>query len=77
MPNNEEHSQHCEKFIGVRGEDIHTWMDAHARYLGWHHRDSRHTPEDLDFCIKLFGKKYGIETVRKIFYDHLILDEEI
>jgi hypothetical protein len=77
MPQHEEHCQHCEKFIGVRGEDIHTWMDRHTIALGINHRASRHTPEDLIDCIKLFGKKYGIETVQKIFYDHLILDGEI
>jgi len=76
MPQHEEHCLHSEKRYGVRGDDIHAWMDEPAQVSGGSHRNYRHDLNGLQIAIQMFGKIYGAEMVENIFLDHLKLDSE-
>jgi hypothetical protein len=76
MPQHEEHCAHSEKRYGVRGDDIHAWMDEPSRISGASHRNYRHDLGCLPTAIQMFGKMYGAETVENIFLDHLKADSE-
>ena len=71
--NHEEHCQHSFKTTGVRGDDIHSYIDR-CPYMGKNHRIVGHTPEDLVQLLEHFKGKYPEQIIRDIFYDHLILD---
>lgn len=76
MPEHEEHCQHSFKRYGIRGDDIHTWMDEPSKIvIGASHRMFRHSYADLSMAIQIFGEKYGDKNVENIFIDHLILDK--
>jgi len=76
MPLNEEHCLHSEKRYGVRGDDIHTWMDEPSSIVGACHRKFRHSVEYLPIAIQMFENKYGKIVVENIFLDHLKADNE-
>jgi hypothetical protein len=76
MPEHEEHCLHSEKRYGIRGDEIHSWMDEPSTIIGGTHRKFRHGYEDLPVAIRMFGKKYGEEMVENIFLDHLKADSE-
>jgi len=76
MPQHEEHCLHSEKRYGVRGDDIHRWMDEPSQVSGGSHRDYRHDLNSLPIAIQVFGKTYGAEMVESIFLDHLKADSE-
>ncbi len=76
MPNHEEHCQHSFQRYGVRGDEIHAWMDEPSSVAGTSHRDFRHDLSSLPTAIQLFGKAYGAEMVENIFLDHLKADSE-
>jgi len=74
MPDHEEHCLHSEKRYGVRGDDIHRWIDEPSQVAGGSHRDYRHDLDSLHTAIQMFGDEYGTEMVENIFLDHLRLD---
>jgi small nuclear ribonucleoprotein (snRNP)-like protein len=76
MPNHEEHCEHSLKRYGIRGDEIHAWMDEPSGVAGASHRSFRHDLSSLPTAIQLFGKLYGAETVENIFLDHLKADSE-
>jgi hypothetical protein len=76
MPNLEEHCKHSEKRYGVRGEEIHKWIDEPSQVAGGSHRDYRHDLSSLQTAIQLFGELYGAEMVENIFLDHLRADSQ-
>lgn len=76
MPQHEEHCVHSEKRYGVRGDEIHAWMDEPSRISGGSHRNFRHDLNSLPTAIQIFGKLYGAEVVENIFLDHLKADSE-
>jgi hypothetical protein len=76
MPNHEEHCQHSLKRYGIRGDEIHAWMDEPSSIAEMSHRSFRHDLSSLPTAIQLFGKVYGAETVENIFLDHLKADSE-
>ena len=76
MPSHEEHCLHSLNRYGIRGDDIHSWMDEPSQVSGAAHRQFRHDLKSLPVAIKLFGKKYGDEMVENIFLDHLKADSE-
>ena len=76
MPNREDHCKHSEKRYGVRGEDIHSWIDEPSQVAGGSHRDFRHDLSSLQTAIQLFGDLYGVEMVENIFLDHLKADSQ-
>ena|SRR3972149_3312694 len=76
MPNLEEHCKHSEKRYGVRGEDIHSWMDETSQIAGKSHRKYRHDLKSIPIAIQIFGAKYGADVVENIFLDHLKADSE-
>ncbi|MGA2385141.1 MAG: hypothetical protein ABSG33_01255 [Candidatus Bathyarchaeia archaeon] len=76
MPSHEEHCLHSLKRYGVRGDDIHAWMDEPSQVSGAAHRRFRHDLKSLPVAIKLFGGEYGDEMVENIFLDHLKADSE-
>ena len=67
---------HSLKRYGIRGDDIHSWMDEPSQVSGATHRKFRHDLKSLPIAIKIFGKKYGDEMVENIFLDHLKADSE-
>jgi hypothetical protein len=76
MPQHEEHCLHSEKRYGVRGDEIHTWIDEPSQISGGSHRNYRHDLNSLPTAIQIFGKIYGAEMVENIFLDHLKADSE-
>jgi len=76
VPGHEEHCLHSEKRYGVRGDDIHSWIDEPVAVAGASHRRHRHSLESLHAAIQIFGSKYGADTVENIFLDHLKADSE-
>ena len=76
MPQHEEHCLHSERRYGVRGDDIHAWMDEPSGLAGGSHRNFRHDLNSLPVAIQIFGSKYGAEMVENIFLDHLKADSE-
>lgn len=76
MPSREEHCEHSLKRYGIRGDEIHAWMDEPSGVAGASHRSFRHNLSSLPTAIQLFGKIYGVEMVENIFLDHLKADSE-
>jgi hypothetical protein len=76
MPNHEEHCKHSFERYGVRGDDIHSWIDEPSEIDGYNHRRFRHSVQDIPIAVKVFGVKYSAETVENIFLDHLKADSE-
>src|SRR4030067_1418688 len=76
MPGHEEHCLHSQKRYGVRGDDIHSWIDEPSAVAGALHRDYRHDLHSLPAAIQIFGSKYGADMVENIFLDHLKADSE-
>jgi hypothetical protein len=76
MPEHEEHCLHSEKRYGVRGDDIHSWIDEPSAVAGGFHRSFRHDLSSLPTAIQIFGSKYGADMVENIFLDHLKADSE-
>lgn len=76
MPTHEEHCLHSERRYGVRGDDIHSWIDEPSQISGGGHRKYRHDLNSLDIAIQVFKGKYDEETIRNIFLDHLRADSE-
>src|SRR4030067_1301123 len=76
MPNHEEHCLHSLERYGVRGDDIHSWIDEPSQIAGSSHRKYRHDLNSLPIAIQMFGEKYGDELVETIFLDHLKADSE-
>ena len=75
MPDHEEHCRHSEQRYGVRGDDIHWWIDELSGPLGSSHREFRHNAyRDLPMVYRIFGQKYGNDIAREIFLDHITLD---
>lgn len=76
MPNNEEHCQHTLRRYGVRGEDIHVFLDEPCRIAGQGHRTFRHDTKTIKLVGEIFGKKYGRELAENIALDHITADHE-
>jgi len=76
MPQHEEHCLHSEKRYGIRGDEIHGWIDEPSQISGGSHRNYRHDLNSLPTAIQIFGKLYGAEMVENIFLDHLKADSE-
>jgi len=76
MPDHETHCLHSLKRYGVRGDEIHTWIDEPSQFFAGSHRQFRHDFETINEAVKVFGIKYGDEMVRNIVLDHWKLDSE-
>lgn len=76
MPSHEEHCQHALKRYGVRGDDIHQYLDEPCRFVGQGHREFRHDSNTLKLVGQIFGKKYGRELAENIALDHIMLDHK-
>ena len=76
LPELEEHCKHTFKRYGIRGDDIHSWMDEPSQLSGGSHRTYRHDLASLPIAIRMFEAKYGAEMVENIFLDHLKADSE-
>jgi hypothetical protein len=76
MPDHEEHCQHTLKRYGVRGDDIHTFLDEPCRVAGQGHREFRHDTKTVKLVGELFGSKYGKELAENIALDHITADHE-
>ena len=76
IPNHEEHCEHSFKRYGIRGDDIHTWIDEPSQVAGPRHRSFRHNLSTLPIIIKIFGKMYDDKIVENIFFDHIVADNE-
>src|SRR3990170_4160872 len=76
MPNNEEHCEHSLKRYGVRGDDIHKFLDEPCRTMGQNHREYRHDTKTIKLVGEVFGKKYGRELAESIALDHITADHE-
>ena len=72
MPLFKEHGDQSEKLYGVRGDDLHEWIDAPVVIDGPKHRSFRHSAN----CVILhMFNKYGEKLARNILLDHLVLNK--
>lgn len=76
LPNHEEHCQHSMMRYGVRGDDIHTYLDEPCRVAGQTHRQFRHDTKTVKLVGELFGPEYGRELAENIALDHITADHE-
>lgn len=76
MPNHEEHCQHSFNRYGVRGDDIHTFLDQPCKLAGRGHRTFRHDTKTIKLVGEMFGKKYGKTLAENIALDHITADHE-
>ena len=74
MASLKQHCKHTFERYGVRGEDIHKWMDEPSQLFGSLHREWRHREEQV--IPKVFIDKYGEDLARYIITDHLLLDQK-
>ena len=74
MPSHEEHCRYTFRRYGVRGEDIHTFIDEPAVLFAGKHRDFRHDNETVKLVGQMFKAKYGEELAMNIALDHIIAD---
>jgi len=81
-----EHSEHTEKVVGLRAEDIHKWIDGffnaegfdmllrHGRmteFDPYDHRKFRHCREALEEALQEFKGKYSEEQIKGVFETHI------
>jgi PAS domain S-box-containing protein len=81
-----EHADRTERLFGVRGEDIHRWIDGFFDHNGqehgetmakeldfdpYSHRRFRHCKEALAEAVKEFGGKYTNQQIRDVFEAHI------
>lgn len=78
MPPVNEHVAHSNKRIGVKGTEIHKWIDALFGTYHTHHRRYRH---DFASCMKEIVivrpdliEKFGIAVTEKVVKDHIDFD---
>ena len=76
MPNLEGHCKRTLKRYGVKGRDIHEWLDKPSRKYAGTHRQFRHDTETIRLVGEVFGKKYGRSLAENIALDHIMLDHE-
>jgi hypothetical protein len=74
MPNHEEHCQHSFARYGVRGDDIHSWIDEPSQVSGLNHRRFRHDLNSIKIAKKVFASKYDADTIENICLDHFKAD---
>jgi hypothetical protein len=77
MPNHEEHCLHSQRRYGIRGDEIHSWMDSPAREHGVFHRRFRHDPSSVRVVGDIFGNKYGKDLAEAVAWDHIFYDREM
>lgn len=80
------HEKNTKKLFGVKGTDIHQWIDGHfdhqqfqrfikTGFLGdfnpYDHRVHRHCEEAIEECIEEFKDKYPPDLIIKIFESHV------
>ena len=81
-----EHAIRTEQLFGVRGEDIHKWIDGFFDHEGsdhslrmaekvdydpYDHRRFRHCKEALGEAVKEFGGKYTSQQIKDVFETHI------
>ncbi len=81
-----EHSDHTEKVVGVRAEDIHKWIDGFfdaegfdmllrhgqtPKFDPYDHRKFRHCREALEEVLQEFKDKYTEAQIKKVFETHI------
>lgn len=76
LPNHEDHCLHSLRRCGVRGDDVHAWMDAPSVKYGIYHRRFRHNGDAVWAVAELFGPKYGTALAQAIAVDHIQYDRE-
>ena len=80
------HADQSEKLAGIRGEDIHKWIDgffdaegfdhflrtgSRRGYNPYNHRKYRHCAEALEDACREFEGKYTREQIKAVFESHL------
>jgi glycine cleavage system aminomethyltransferase T len=76
MPDHEEHCQHSLKRYGVRGDDIHSYIDEPCKIARQGHRVYRHDTTTIKLVGQIFGAKYGSAFAESIALDHITADHE-
>ncbi|MHC4871881.1 MAG: DUF294 nucleotidyltransferase-like domain-containing protein [Planctomycetota bacterium] len=81
-----EHADHSQEVVGVRGEDIHKWIDGFfdsesfdqmlrmgksPDYDPYDHRKYRHCTEALEDALEEFKGKYTPEQIKGVFECHI------
>ena len=81
-----QHADRSEKLTGLRGEEIHQWIDGFfdqesfeefqrtgstPDYAPYTHRKYRHCAEALDDAYKIFDSLYTRDQIKAIFESHI------
>ena len=67
---NQEHCRATKVLLGlIPKSELHTFMDAYSRSMGWGHRAKRHDCAFVHFAIKLYGEEGGLEAALHIACD--------
>ncbi len=81
-----QHAEHTHKLHGIRGENIHLWIDAYfdgdrfrdyaqhgpsGDFNPYDHRQHRHCLEALEDAVVEFENRYRREDIKKVFETHL------
>lgn len=81
-----DHADHTEKRFGIRGEDIHQWIDGFFEHEDldtsirsndifrndpYDHRKFRHCREALEEAYREFGSHYAKHDIKNIFETHI------
>lgn len=64
------------KRYGVRGDEIHRYLDEPCRVAGQAHRQYRHDTKTIKLVGEIFAPTYGRELAENIALDHLTADHE-
>ncbi|MHA2940102.1 DUF294 nucleotidyltransferase-like domain-containing protein [Vibrio sp. RC27] len=86
-----EHADRTEQLFGIRGEDIHKWIDSFFDHEGndhslrmaedmdydpYDHRQFRHCKEALGEAVREFGDRYTTQQIKNVFETHIRDDYE-
>lgn len=67
---NQEHCRATRVLLGLNpNSELHTFMDAYSKSMGWGHRAKRHDYAFVEFAAKLYGEEGGLEAALHIACD--------
>lgn len=67
---NQEHCKATKVLLGLTpNPELHSFMDAYSKSMGWGHRAKRHDYAFIGFAIKLYGEEGGFEAALHIACD--------
>lgn len=67
---NQEHCRATKVLLGLSpNSELHRFMDAYSKTMGWGHRAKRHDYAFVELAIKLYGQESGLEAALHVACD--------